>query len=315
MSDYFQQLSQQTGIRLAAGREGVAGVEAGSAGTESVDPGSRNTPPTFDITNFGEALPEMEVTVSASDPALGSPLPDRNFAETRPVLTGPIETIPATTDSIIESANLEIISPVSTVETNTSPIRESQIRGSQTDPWAERDEPPLSSQPIESSQTAPSLPPTQGNPSPTPTSQSPLLESYSPAQPTELTPQLSWQALREWLTGAPESALPLESPRAELNAYADTEANNFDQHLSPNLTFPATPAVLSPEPRTLEASESERAQTQDFTLAIGSINLTIEAPPSQTEIPSTLPPPAPTPSHPDPFSAPTRLSRYYLRVR
>jgi hypothetical protein len=302
MSDYFQQLRQQTGIRFATEPQGPR-AEIGLESPLTLNP-------------VPDLLPVIEV-VDSSAPM--SPTDLRAGPQPRLPWHEPFQ-------SVTESHSLEIPPNLAAVQPTAEPAPNPS---SQSNPfraasleWQAESRPSVSleSAPLDIESTQISIPglatPELGSLEP-----SPAPPSLQPLPPSTL--QLTLQTVREWLTAVPDPVLatqsPLESPEPALRKdRGDPEFRQLTNPSSPSWTFPGVPTSLpAPEspPESLQVrAASASAPTQDFTLSIGRINVTIEAPlPNPALVP---PPPVSAPaSSSAPFSTPSRLSRYYLRVR
>lgn len=312
MSHYFSQLIQQTGISFNADTRGFAvpGVIE-----------SENSPlDDLDASIPGEGLREIEVASNdlwqlspqpglISDASQATVKFQQNPPDLRQESAATTQLLPTGVQSfvemeavreaypVVEQASIEMRSPFSPAETAEIQLAEPQTGIAQ--PLF-----PSLTEPIRGQTVSPAQ--SDGR-SPVGDHQTPAVESSTQDRLTQQ--QLGWQAVRGWLTGTPtvEQVLPTESRDRDSELQ-----HNFNQ--LPEPTSSDAPAIPALQPRQIDLSEPTSAQTQDFTLAIGSISLTVETPPSQHDYPP-VPPPIPSPTSPPPFSSHVRLSRYYLRVR
>lgn len=300
MSHYFSQLIQQTGISFNADTPGFAVPGAIESKNSPLDD--------LGASISGERLREIEVASNdlwqlSPQPRLIGEAPTQTTvksqqnppdlrqksAETTHLLpTG--EPYP-----VVEQASIEMRSPFPPAETAEMQLAPQTgiaqpLFPSLTEPMREQTVSPAQSdgrRPVGEHQT-------------------PAVESSTQDLLTQQ--QLGWQAVRRWLTEAPtvEQVLPRES-----RDHDSELLHNFNQ--LPEPTSSDARAIPALQTRQIDLSEPTSAQTQDFTLAIGSISLTVETPPSQHDVHPPVPPPIPSPTSPPPFSSHVRLSRYYLR--
>jgi hypothetical protein len=127
------------------------------------------------------------------------------------------------------------------------------------------------------------------------------------AADTPLTPQTYLQVVQDWVAGTPTV---LEEVREVLvDRPTPSQLPQEDA---------AKPIILkNPQPSALALEQVSHSQMQpptvqqDFVLSIGSIHLTIAAPPPEIAPPPIVPPQATKAPDAEPF----RLSRHYLRLR
>jgi hypothetical protein len=126
------------------------------------------------------------------------------------------------------------------------------------------------------------------------------IEDLSPRAHTYL------QVVRDWVAGSPTI---LKAVQEGLVPQPDSGSQTPSTPPGQSYPSPAAPATLD-NTYPAESSTAPPVQ-QDFVLSIGSIHLTVTAPPPEMPVPPGMAPP--TDATPD--AEPFRLSRHYLRFR